>query len=127
MQADPQELLLDSGDELVFRRAAVSVRLLARLRRGEFAVESELDLHGLSTRDARRALRAFLAEALQRDQRCVRVVHGKGFGSGPRGPVLKHAVNGWLRSLEVVVAFASAPRRAGGTGAVNVLLARLPR
>jgi len=53
---------------------------------------------------------------------CVRVVHGKGLRSGPRGPVLKHAVNVWLRKVDAVVAFASAPRQDGGTGAVYVLL-----
>jgi DNA-nicking Smr family endonuclease len=123
MQPSPGELLLDHGDELSFRRAPVSVRVLERLRRGEFAVEEEIDLHGLTALQARQALRDFLAAALRADRRCVRVVHGKGLRSGERGPVLKHAVNGWLRKVDAVVAFASAPRRGGGTGAVNVLLA----
>lgn len=127
MQADASERLLDTGDELTFRRESLNPRLLTRLRRGEFAIEAELDLHGLTEREARAALKAFVAAALAHGQRCVRVVHGKGLGSGPAGPVLKNAVNSWLRRLEAVLAFASAPRRAGGTGAVSVLLARAPR
>jgi DNA-nicking Smr family endonuclease len=120
----PGEWLVETGDELLFRRAHLSARLLERLRRGEFAVEDEIDLHGLTAIEAREALRAFLAEAVSRRLACVRVVHGKGLRSGPRGPVLKHAVNVWLRKVDAVLAFASAPRRHGGTGAVYVLLAR---
>ncbi|MBS0375140.1 MAG: Smr/MutS family protein [Proteobacteria bacterium] len=120
----PGEWLVETGDELLFRRAHLSARLLERLRRGEFAVEDEIDLHGLTAVEARAALREFLTEALGRRLACVRVVHGKGLRSGPRGPVLKHAVNVWLRKVEAVLAFASAPGRDGGTGAVYVLLAR---
>jgi DNA-nicking Smr family endonuclease len=107
----------------LFRRSQVPARVLERLRRGEFALEDEIDLHGLTAVLAREALRGFLAEALFRQLRCVRVVHGKGLRSGPRGPVLKHAVNLWLRRIDRVLAFASAPRQNGGTGAVYVLLA----
>jgi DNA-nicking Smr family endonuclease len=119
----PGEWLVETGDELLFRRAHVPAKVLERLRRGEYAVEDEIDLHGLTSVAARDALREFLGEALLRRLRCVRVVHGKGLRSGPRGPVLKHAVNVWLRRVDRVLAFASAPRRDGGTGAVYVLLA----
>jgi DNA-nicking Smr family endonuclease len=121
-RADERAVLEESL--ALFRRAHLSARLLERLRRGEFAVEDELDLHGLTALEAREALRQFLTEALARRLACVRIVHGKGLRSGPRGPVLKHAVNVWLRKVDAVLAFASAPRRDGGTGAVYVLLAR---
>jgi DNA-nicking Smr family endonuclease len=124
LELGPGELLVESGEELLFRRAGLSARLTDRLKRGEFAVGDEIDLHGLRAHEARDALRAFLAEAVKRRIGCVRVVHGKGLRSGPRGPVLKHAVNTWLRKVDAVLAFASAPRRDGGTGAVYVLLTR---
>lgn len=123
LELGPGELLVETGDELLFRRAHLPRRLTDRLRRGEFAVADEIDLHGLSALEARAALRDFLAAALRRRLTCVRIVHGKGLRSGPRGPVLKHAVNTWLRKVDAVIAFASAPRRDGGTGAVYVLLA----
>jgi len=119
----PGEWLVETGDELLFRRANVPARVLEKLRRGEYAVEDEIDLHGLTAVLAREALREFLGESLSRRLHCVRVVHGKGLRSGPRGPVLKHAVNVWLRRVDPVLAFASAPARDGGTGAVYVLLA----
>ena len=67
-------------------------------------------------------MRQFLAESLGARLRCVRVIHGKGKGSGPKGPVLKTAVNMILRKTAPVLAFTSARRVDGGTGAINVLL-----
>ncbi len=114
---------LDTGEELSFRRPWIREEVLRRLRRGQFAVAAETDLHGLGRHAAHEALRLFIAESVGRGLGCVRVVHGKGRGSGPRGPVLKHVVNHWLRRMEDVVAFASARPVDGGTGAVYVLLA----
>lgn len=115
--------LLDTGEEIVFRRPGVRDEILRRLRRGQFSVESEIDLHGLGRHAAHEALREFVGSAVSRGLRCVRVIHGKGRGSGPRGPVLKHVVNHWLRRMDDVVAFASARPVDGGTGAAYVLLA----
>lgn len=124
LELAPGDLLVETGDELLFRRAGLVQRTLERLRRGEYTVEDEVDLHGLTAVEAREALRQFLNSALRRDLRCVRVIHGKGLRSGPRGPVLKHAVNTWLRKTDAVIAFASARQVDGGTGAVYVLLSR---
>jgi DNA-nicking Smr family endonuclease len=115
--------LLDTGEELAFRRPWIRADVLKRLRRGQFAVGSEIDLHGLGRHAAHVALREFIGEAADRGLGCVRVIHGKGRGSGPRGPVLKHVVNHWLQRMNDVVAFASARPVDGGTGAVYVLLA----
>jgi len=120
----PGELLVETGDELLFRRAHIATRTLERLRRGEYTVRDELDLHGLTAAQAREAVRTFLREAALHQRRCVRIIHGKGLGSGPRGPVLKSAVNGWLRNTRSVLAFASARGVDGGTGAMYVLLER---
>lgn len=112
------------GDELIFRRAGVSEQTVRKLRRGDYRVEAELDLHGFNAAQASAQLSMFLATALARELRCVRIIHGKGMRSGPRGPVLKHAVNTLLRRADPVLAFASARARDGGTGATLVLLGR---
>ena len=124
LQTSPVALDVECGDELLFRRAGVGTDVLRALRRGRYTVAAELDLHGLTEREARPVLREFLGEALLHGHRCVRIVHGKGLGSGPRGPVLKRAVNHWLRQTAAVQAFASARGTDGGTGAVYVLLSR---
>jgi DNA-nicking Smr family endonuclease len=119
--ADPT--VLESGEEVAFRRPWIRAEALRRLRRGEFAIAAECDLHGLGRHAAHEALRGFVAESLARGLGCVRVIHGKGRGSGPAGPVLKHVVSHWLQRMDDVVAFASARPADGGTGAVYVLLA----
>ena len=115
----------DTGDEISFRRDGVQDGVMRKLKRGEYRVEDLCDLHGLRVDEAKAALREFLAEALARRMRCVRIIHGKGKGSGPRGPVIKTAVNMILRKTAPVLAFTSARRIDGGTGAINVLLSEL--
>jgi DNA-nicking Smr family endonuclease len=116
---DPE---LASGEELVFRRAGIQPSVLRRLRRGDYRVQGEIDLHGLTVTEAKQALREFLAQALMREWRCVRIVHGKGLRSGHRGPVLKGMVGTVLRKIGPVLAYVSARQVDGGTGAVYVLL-----
>ena len=113
---------LETGEELLYRRDEVAPRVLRRLRRGDYSVGAEIDLHGMSAATAHEALTAFVADCARNRVSCARVVHGKGRGSGPRGPVLKHEVNAWLRRWDSVLAFASTPPNDGGTGAVYVLI-----
>ena len=114
--------ITDSGDEISFRRNGVQDGIMRKLKRGEYRVEDVCDLHGLRADEAKACLREFLAEALAHNLRCVRIIHGKGMNSGPRGPVIKTAVNMILRKTGPVLAFTSARRVDGGTGAINVLL-----
>ena len=113
---------LASGEELVFQRGGIQPTVLRRLRRGDYRVQGEIDLHGLTVAEAKQALREFLAQALIRQWRCVRIIHGKGLRSGHRGPVLKGMVGAMLRKLNPVLAYVSARQVDGGTGAVYVLL-----
>jgi DNA-nicking Smr family endonuclease len=118
----PAGEITDTGDEISFRRSGVQDSVMRKLKRGEYRVEDACDLHGLRVDEAKAALREFLADALAHNLRCVRIIHGKGMNSGPRGPVIKTAVNMILRKTGPVLAFTSARRVDGGTGAINVLL-----
>ena len=118
----PAEDSPTGADPLSFRRPGVRTQTLRRLRRGLYPIEDELDLHGLSQAAARDSLAEFIALSRDAGRRCVRVVHGKGYRSGARGPVLKVAVDTWLRRHTDVMAFTSARTIDGGTGAVYVLL-----
>jgi DNA-nicking Smr family endonuclease len=124
LSRDAPEVGLESGDELNFSRAGISTATLRELRRGKYRIQDELDLHGLTAKEAKEALLRFMADALGRRLRCVRIIHGKGLRSGARGPVLKVKLNKWLAQWDSVLAFVSAPQRDGGTGAVYVLLRR---
>jgi DNA-nicking Smr family endonuclease len=118
--ADPE---LTGGEALAFRRPQIQPAVLRKLRRGEYRVQREIDLHGMTIAEAKLALRHFLVSALEAHVCCVRIVHGKGLRSGHRGPVLKAAVSTILRRTGAVLAYVSARQVDGGTGAVYVLLA----
>jgi DNA-nicking Smr family endonuclease len=121
---DPNEL--ETGEELSFRRPGLKPADFRRLRRGEFSIAGDIDLHGLSASQAHAELAAFISAAVARGRRCVRVVHGKGLRSGPGGPVIKRRIGRWLRQRDEVLAFASARPMDGGTGAIYVLLRARP-
>lgn len=119
---DPAELA--AGDALEFRQDGVQLAVMRKLRRGQYARQAELDLHGMTAAEARPQVIAFLEECRARGYRCVRMIHGKGLRS-PRGaPVLKLKLAGWLRQREEVLAYCSARANEGGTGALYVLLRR---
>lgn len=119
---DPEEL--QPGDMLRFCRPGIKKSQFRKLRRGEYALAAELDLHGLTVPLAREALVTFLTDCRGLRAQCVRIIHGKGLRSSNQGPVLKIMVNRWLRQRDEVLAFCSARPVDGGTGAVYVLLRR---
>lgn len=88
--------LLDTDDLLSFRRPGIGTDVTRKLRRGDWSIQRQLDLHGLRRDDAREALSNFIREAYKHGIRCVRVVHGKGLGSPGKAPILKSRVHSWL-------------------------------
>lgn len=114
--------LLETDVALSWRREGVGSDTLRKLRRGHWTIQNEIDLHGLRRDEAREALGQFLRTALQREWRCVRVIHGKGLSSPLREPVLKHKVRSWLMQRDEVMAYVQARPSDGGAGALVVLL-----
>ncbi len=116
------ETLLDTDDALSFRRPGIGADVTRKLRRGEWSIQGQVDLHGLRREDAREALSHFIKDAHKTGWRCVRVVHGKGLGSPGKTPVLKGKVQSWLIQKQEVLAFVQARPAYGGAGALVVLL-----
>ncbi len=114
--------LLDTDEALSFCRAGLGPDVPRRLRRGDWSIQRQLDLHGLRRDDAREQLSAFIRDAYKAGLRCVRVVHGKGLGSPGKTPVLKGRVQSWLVQKNEVLAFVQARPADGGAGALVVLL-----
>nr|WP_026223253.1 Smr/MutS family protein [Methylosarcina fibrata] len=109
-------------DTLAFTAPGLQKNVLKKLRNGQFGLDAEIDLHGLSSREAKRQLLNFLRSAVINGCRCVQIVHGKGYRSSSDYPILKNHLNVWLRQHKNVLAFCSAPAKNGGAGAVYVLL-----
>jgi DNA-nicking Smr family endonuclease len=114
--------LLDADEQMSFRRPGIGSDVTTRLRRGNWSIQAQLDLHGLRSDEARERLGQFLREAHKQGLRCVRIVHGKGLGSPGKAPVLKRKVQGWLVQKNEVLAYVQAKPADGGAGALVVLL-----
>ena len=114
--------LLDADDQLSFRRPGIGTDVTRKLRKCEWSIQGQIDLHGLRSDEARNAMGQFIRDAKRMGWRCVRVVHGKGLGSPGKEPVLKSKVQRWLVQKKEVLAFVQAKPSDGGGGALVVLL-----
>jgi DNA-nicking Smr family endonuclease len=120
----PETTELETGEALWFARPGLQHSVQRKLRRGQYSIEAELDLHGMTVAEARQAMSDFLKHCRTQKMHCIRVIHGKGNSSTDKRPVLKNKVNQWLRQREEILAFSSARPADGGTGAIYVLLRR---
>lgn len=114
----------ETGEELLFLRVGVQHTVFQKLRRGQYSIEAELDLHGMIVSVARESISEFLYRCRAKGVRCARIIHGKGRGSRHQKPILKVKLNKWLQQRDEVLAFCSARQVDGGTGAIYVLLKR---
>jgi DNA-nicking Smr family endonuclease len=114
--------LLETDADLSFRRPGVGMDVVRKLRRGQWRLQGELDLHNLRSDEAREALSAYIRKAMIQGWRCIRVIHGKGNGSLGKAPVLKNKVQRWLVQKNEVQAFVQAKASDGGNGALMVLI-----
>ena len=113
---------LEDGEDISFLRPGIARSNLKKLRSGQWVMDAELDLHGLTSIEAKIELVAFLHRAKKRGYRCVRIIHGKGLGSKNREPVLRQKVRNWLQQKDEVLAFCHARPVDGGSGATLVIL-----
>ena len=103
-------------------------QLVKRLRRGEFAIQSYCELHGLTADEALHVVDGFLSDALMNNYRAVAFIHGRG-RSSPGRPVLKELVKNYLnrgRFRRYILAYSSAPSWDGGPGVTYCLLRKRP-
>ncbi len=127
-QSGQADLDLSLSDRFVRgRSASVSKRTMESLVRGEFAVHSHIDLHGMVLEDAMQAVDFFIADRHKHGQRCVLIVTGKGRNSPGQQGVLRQQIPEWLArgpSARLILGFASARPCDGGEGALYVLLVK---
>ena len=128
-QVDPLQKDVDGKLETLFQEDTIAFlmpglqkNVLKKLRKGHYSLDADIDLHGLRSRDAQQQLLRFLHHCVEDGCRCVQIIHGKGYNSPDNQPVLKNDINLWLRQHKDVQAFCSAPSKAGGAGALFVLL-----
>ena len=114
--------LLQPEDLLSYKKDGVQQGVYRNLRLGKYDINSVLNLHGVSVKNARQNLYFFITDANKNNMRCVLIQHGKGLQSQPHQALLKSYINKWLRQLPAVLAFHSAQTFHGGSGSTYVLL-----
>lgn len=106
----------------------VNFALLDDLKRGRFAYEQCIDLHGMDRQTAHTEVGRFISQSRCRDgASCVLVVTGRGKSSPNGTSVLREALPRWLTRAPIrahVLAFCTARAVDGGPGAFYVLLRR---
>ncbi|MBW0454574.1 MAG: Smr/MutS family protein [Candidatus Kinetoplastibacterium crithidii] len=120
-QLEMSHVLSDDGKSFI--RNNSDPNIAKNLKNGKWPIKAILDLHGLKVDSARELLNKFIQECYQKNMRCIKIIHGKGYGSNSNiGPVLKQKVPSWLVQIEKVQAFSEASKHEGGTGAVVILI-----
>lgn len=109
-------------DDSRYLKAGRGSDVLKDLKRGKWMIGASLDLHGATLEDARERFDRFLTSCLTHDVKCVRIVHGKGYGSRNGDAVLKTTVRRWLTQVDEVIAYTECSEADGGAGAVQILL-----
>lgn len=111
------------SDVLAYKHSSISNKILRNLSKGQYNVDAVLDMHGMTVATAEHRVDSFLRASFQQGWQVVLFVHGK--GTEQQMPILKNKLYQWLRSIDAVLAFHSAPPAQGGRGALIVLLKRI--
>ncbi len=104
---------------------AAGKRFLPNLRNGIYSIQGQIDLHGYGRVEAEIAVEDFIIRMSRLRSCCIKIIHGRGINSPTENATLKASLQRLLatrRMSRYVVAYASAPLRDGGVGAVYVLL-----
>lgn len=117
---------VDPNAILSFQRPGVQNGVFRSLRLGKYSIDARLDLHLHTVEAARSAVFSFVRDCMEHDVRCALITHGK--GEGRKQPaVLKSCISHWLPQLEAVLAFHSAQKQHGGSGATYIMLRKSER
>ncbi|UTF59598.1 DNA endonuclease SmrA [Gilvimarinus sp. DA14] len=108
-------------DILEFKRDGVQHGVYKNLRLGKYSIDARLDLHRMTVEQARTSLYQFVQDCMNHDIRCALITHGKGEGR-EHPALLKSCVANWLPQFDDVLAFHSAQKHHGASGATYILL-----
>tara|TARA_B110000967_G_C18821445_1_gene528933 strand:- start:473 stop:1006 length:534 start_codon:yes stop_codon:yes gene_type:complete len=113
---------VELDDDSSYLRSGHSPDIIKRLKRGYWTIQGSIDLHGMISKEAKEYIVDYIQECKRKKIRCIRIIHGKGYGSKNKEPVLKKKVRNWLMQKDEVIAYSEAPRHDGGSGVAIVLL-----
>lgn len=112
----------DTKEDIAWHAPGIGPDTLRKLRQAWWPIGSQIDLHGQTRDEARQALINFIEISQQHGTRCVRIIHGQGFGSTTGEGLLRSLVAQWLTQMNAISAFSTAPKAHGGRGALLALI-----
>ncbi len=118
---------LTAHDVLTWQRPGIQHGVFRKLRLGQYPIEARLDLHRMTVEEARREVFSFVGDCVRYGLRSVIILHGKGERNPDGIAQLKSYLAKWLPELDDVMAFHSAQKHHGGTGAVYVMVRKSDR
>jgi len=107
------------------KRESTHSSILDALEDPTLEVEAECDLHGHTVREAEREVHRFVRDCQQKGKRWVLIIVGKGLHSPDGKGTLKASIVEALSKRapsRFILAFRTAPRHLGGTGALTARL-----
>ncbi|AOT09207.1 endonuclease SmrB [Pseudoalteromonas luteoviolacea] len=107
---------IDTHGTINFVRPGADKYLAKQLRRGDYAPELILDMHGMNKETAKDELAALIHACKKQHVSCACIVHGIG------ERILKHKVPHYLVQHPDVLAMHQAPLEYGGKGAILILV-----
>lgn len=120
--SDAYTPICDTNEDIAWHAPGIGPDTLRKLKQAWWPVGSQVDLHGLTREQARQTLLNFIETSQLHATRCVRIIHGQGYGSPSGQAVLRAQVVQWLTQIDNITAFASAPKTQGGRGALLALV-----
>ena len=112
----------DTATDVAWASPGIGPDTLRKLKQAFWPVGAQLDLHGMNSDQARPTLLNFIDSSQQHGTRCIRIIHGQGYGSANGQAVLKNLVIQWLTQIPAIACFATAPQAQGGRGALLALV-----
>ena len=122
---EPLRVEREGSGIVLGKRGSTHSSILDALEDPRLEIEAECDLHGRTAREAEREVHRFVRDCQRNGNRWVLIIVGKGLHSPDGKGTLKGSIVEALSTrapARFVLAFRTAPRHLGGTGA---LVARL--
>ncbi|WKE66684.1 DNA endonuclease SmrA [Gallaecimonas kandeliae] len=114
--------LVEPHEVLSYQKPGVQDGVFRQLRLGHYEIQGALDLHKKRFIQARAEVFAFIRDSHRIGLRTLLISHGRGEHGKPVPALLKSYCAKWLKEMPEVLAYHSAQRHHGSTGALYVLL-----
>lgn len=123
LQEAPLDLVsVDPYEVIGMKKPGIQEGVYRKLRLGQYPIETRLDLHHHTIKQAREAVSMCIKQAMGMNIRSLLILSGKGARNKDNPALLKSHLVHWLKQLPEVHAFHTAQTKDGGAGAFYVLL-----